>query len=132
MAPRLVRLLLADRAGEPGAPTPTRERSVDTITSSFIDPAAKILNAVVRPDVVVQCRKLDQLAEECDSTIYAHVLVANDGLRDSLGLISAAAEDLEHLHGLDSSVDVKRHPGRGEISLCCADVQKACQRPGRR
>lgn len=103
------------------------ERGVDAATSGFINPAPKVFNAIIHPDIVVQCRKLYKLAKECDAAINAHVLMAYYGLGDSFGLISATSEDLEHLHGLDTSVDIKGHFRRGEISLCCPNVvQKAC------
>lgn len=124
VAPRFVRLLLSDGVCEPVAPTQARECCVDLGASGFRDKLAEVLDTLVDAHVIVQRGELDKLAHEGDSAIDAHIFMTDDGFGDSLCLIMTGTEDLQHLHGLDSAIDVKGHPCSLEVRFSSADIVK--------
>lgn len=133
VAPRLVSFLLTNNLRKPRTPTNAWVSLVDVITRGFVGDVAKAVDTLVLANIVVQSGELNQLSHENSSTIDAHVLMMNDGFSYSLSLIFGGSEVPEDFHGLDITVDVKGHPGRGEIVLGSTDiVQQTGERPSHR
>lgn len=102
--PRLQPVLLADRLGKARAPAVARELLVD------VDLGVGVDEARVAAHIVVDGGELDELAQERNGTRRAQVLVADDGLSDSLGLglgrngLELLADEVE---GQEAAVELK-------------------------
>lgn len=87
-----------------------------------MDDVAKAIDTFVLANIVVQGGELNQLSHEGDSTIDTHVLVTDDGFGYGFSLVIGGPEDLKDLHGLDTTVNVEGHSGRGEKFLGSTNI----------
>lgn len=117
VAPWFNPLLLLDGLREERAPLQTRVSLVDLGPRNVVEQLFEIPDVRVEAGVVVGGSELKQLAKERDRAIHTHVLVSNDRLGSSLGLVGGRSKVLQDIHGLDAPVDIKRHASRSKVFL---------------
>lgn len=76
MTPRFVVHLASDAFRKPRTPPETGEGFVDAIPRGIMNKATEgvAIDAFILTRIVVQRGELDQLAHDCDRTIYPHLL----------------------------------------------------------
>lgn len=107
MAPRLERFLSINSIRKASEPLQTRKSLRDICKSVRVNDVRNVLHVWMVAGVIIDSSQLDDLTQKGDVSDCAEILVADNGLGDSFGLVLGGSQLQEEVEGFEGSVELK-------------------------